>query len=70
MKAKRSLSGVYFRSQNEKTNKWENVVFEDLPEFEQNEILDKYTPDQVKSLVKILANTLNKIGEELDIIQE
>jgi len=67
MKEKRNLSGIYFRSKNEE-GKWDNIVFEDLSKEEQDKILDNYTKEQVSSLAKILANTLNTIGEQFDLI--
>jgi len=67
MKEKRGLSGIYFRS---KVNgKFENIVFEDLPDSEQDVILDKNS-DWVKSLAKQLANTINEIGDKFDIVRE
>ena len=68
MKTIRSLSGVYFRSYRD--NKWDNIVFEDLPEFEQNEILSFYTKPQLQKIVKILADTINDISETFDIISK
>jgi len=65
----RNLSGVYFRHQVE-TGKWSNIVFEDLPEFKQDKILAEYTKEQVISLCKTLANTLNDIGDAADIVAE
>jgi hypothetical protein len=61
----RNLSGIYFRS---KVNgKWDNVCFEDLPLEEQDKIIDSYTNDQKKQLIKLLADTIKKIGDDLDI---
>jgi hypothetical protein len=69
MKAKRNLSGIYFRSQTE-SGKWENRVFEDLNEEYQDEILKDRDTKYLKSMVKILANTINSIGDQLDLIAE
>ena len=67
MKEKRNLSGIYFRSKNEETGKYDNVVFEDLSEEEQNRVMDGRGEEWLKSLAKQLGNTLNDIGEQLDI---
>ena len=40
MKTRRNLSGIYFRSKNEETGKYENVVFEDLSDEEQDEMMN------------------------------
>lgn len=32
MKTKRNLSGIYFRTKNEETVKFDNIVFEDVSE--------------------------------------
>ena len=66
MKTKRSLSGIYFRHQN-KDGKWDNVCFEDLPEWRQEEYMNDRSVEVLKSLAKQLANTLNEIGEEFNI---
>jgi hypothetical protein len=66
-KEKRSQSGVYYRSKNQETGKFDNIVFEDLPENEQDEILDRYDKKQISRLCKILANTINEIGNYTDI---
>lgn len=70
MKTKRNLSEIYFRAKNEETGKFDNVVFEDLTEEEQNNILNTKEIEFVNSLVKQLANTINNIGEQLDLIKE
>ena len=70
MKEKRNLSGCYFRVKNNETAKYENIVFEDLNENEQDEILKDRDVNYLKSLVKILSNTLNEIGDNFDLIKE
>ncbi len=67
MKVKRKLSGIYFRSKNENTGKYENVVFEDLSEAEQDRVMEGREKAWIKSLAKQLANTLNEIGENFNI---
>lgn len=68
MKIRRELSGIYFRSFNNDTKFYENVVFEDLTEEEQNEVLTGRNIEWLKSLCKQLANTINEIGNEFDLI--
>ena len=65
MKSKRNLSGIYFR--HEVDEKWENWVFEDLPEEKQDEILNEYDKEAVQRLAKLLANTITQLGEHFDI---
>jgi len=69
MKTKRNLSGIYFRSKNE-AGKWDSICFEDLNEIEQDNQMKERTTEWLTSLTKQLANTLNEIGEQLDIIKE
>lgn len=68
MKEKRNLSGIYFRSKNVLTEKYENVVFEDLSEDEQDKMMEGRSEEWLRSLVKQLANTINDIGNRFDII--
>lgn len=70
MKNIRNLSGIYFRSKNEETGKYDNVVFEDLTEQEQDRVMDGRDIEWLKSLAKILANTINTIGDQFDIISK
>lgn len=67
IKEARGISGIYFRFQNPETNKWENRVFEDLPESQQDKILLTKEPEFVKNLCKALAKTLYNIAEQFDI---
>jgi len=61
----RNLSGIYFR---EKIgNKWGNVCFEELSKETQDKILESKEPEFIKNLVKLLANTINNLGEQFDI---
>ena len=68
MKTKRGLSGIFFRHKNEATGKMENVVFEDLPEERQNEIMDGWPAESLKSMIKQLSKTINDIGDQFDIL--
>jgi len=65
---KRNLSGIYFRTNVH--GKWDNVVFEDLPESEQDIVMDGKTDKWIKSLAKMLAQTLRKMGDQFDIVSE
>ena len=70
MKTIRSLSGIYFRYQNPETKEWENIVFEDLPEEWQDKYMNEKSVEFIKGLAKQLANTINIIGEQFDIIRD
>lgn len=69
MKTRRNISGIYFRVKN-KDGKFENVVFEDLSEEQQDEIMDGRSDEWVKGLAKQLANTINEISETLNISKD
>lgn len=69
MKTKRNLSGIYFRSKN-KDGKWDNVCFEDLSDEEQDRIMINYNKDTLMRLAGQLANTINKIAEQFDIMAD
>lgn len=70
MKTQHNLSGIYFRSQNQETGKFENIVFEDLPESEQDLILATKSPEWIRELAKMLAKTLYEVAEECGIYAE
>lgn len=70
MKTLRGLSGIYFRSLNTETGKYENICFEDLSEEEQDKMMNGATDKWLKSLIKQLANTINKIGDQFDIVAQ
>jgi hypothetical protein len=67
MSAKRNISGIYFRSQNKETGKWENVCFEELSEGEQDKILDTKDIEFIKRLAKLLAKSLDNVCIQFDI---
>ena len=69
MKTKRNLSGLFFRSQ-DGNGKWGNKTFEDLSEEEQDKYMNGRSEEWLKSLAKQLAGTINKIGDELDLVGE
>ena len=70
MKVQRNLSGIYMRYQNPETKKWENWCFEDLPRQEQLSILAGKEQYWILSLTLALAEKLNDIGNQLDLIAE
>ena len=65
MKTERNLSGIYFRTK--KGDRWGSVCFEDLSPDEQNKQLENRSDEWLKAMIIQLSNTLNQIGEELDI---
>lgn len=67
MKVKRNLSGIYFRSQ-EEDGSWGNRVFEDLSEEEQDKALHSKNEEYYISMIKMLAETINNIGDQLDLM--
>lgn len=69
MKTARNLSGIYFRHKTEE-GKWDNAVFEDLEEEEQDKVMEGRGEEWLKSLAKQLANTINRISEQFDIFSE
>ncbi len=67
MKIERNLSGIYFRQKNEATGKYENIVFEDLEESDQDRVISGKSAEWLISLAKGLAKTINNIGGQLDL---
>ena len=59
------IDGVYFRIKRD--DKWENICFSDLTEAEQDEMMKNRGEDWLKSLCKILGNTIHDIAEQFDI---
>ena len=64
---RRNLSGVYIFHKFEDEENKKPTCFEDLPEEKQDEWLNTLEPEAVKNLAKHLANTLNHIGNLLDL---
>lgn len=67
MKVKRNLSGVYLRYYNEETAQMENRCFEDLSRQEQLNHLAGEEQSYILRLAMTLADTINRIGDELDL---
>lgn len=58
----RNLSGIYYRC--EINGKWENRVFEDWPEPQQDYILRNRTEEWLKELAKHLGRIIREIGNQ------
>jgi hypothetical protein len=67
MKTKRNLSGIYFRFQ-DPSGSWGNRCFEDLPIEDQNRLMKSKSKEWIESLAIKLADTLNLMGEQFDIL--
>lgn len=67
MKTQRNLSGIYVRFKNPETDKWENRCFEDLSRQEQLNHLAGEEQSYILRLAMTLADTINRIGDELDL---
>ena len=70
MKVQRNLSGIYMKYENPETKKTENWCFEDLPRQEQLNILAGKDSQWIFTLALELADKLNDIGDQLDLIAE
>ena len=57
------MTGLYFRYKNPNTNKWENWLFEDLPEDVQRKYLEGRSIEWLENMIIILAKELNEITE-------
>ena len=62
---KRNLDGVYFRIKRQ--DDVYNLCFTDLTEQEQDDIMEGRSEEWLKSLCKILSNTIRTIGEYCDL---
>lgn len=56
---------VYFRVK--RNDKWKNICFSDLTEEEQDEMMKNRGETWLKSLCKILGNTIHNVAEQFDI---
>ena len=70
MKVQRNLSGILVRYKNPETKKTENWCFEDLPRQEQLSILAGKDESFIIGMALALAEKLNDIGDQLDLIAE
>jgi len=69
MKEKRNLSGIYFRCKDE-DGSWGNRCFEDLPVEDQKKYIKDRPAEWLESMIIGLSNTLNRIGDQLDLYAE
>ena len=60
-KSERKLSGAYFKHNRQIR------VFEDFTAEEQEALLDQMSEKMAKSLCRVLADALNRVGEEFSI---
>lgn len=65
--ARRDLSGVFFRYRNPETGRFENRVFEDLPESAQDRVMADRDAVWLRSLAKRLALVLREVGDLCDV---
>jgi hypothetical protein len=61
----RNLDGVYFRAKRD--GNWQNICFTDLTSDEREEIMRDRPVEWLKQMIRILADTINRIGEVLDV---
>ncbi len=61
----RNLDGVYFRVM--RNGKWDSVCFSDLTEEQMDLVMDGQPIDWLKSLCKIMGETLKTLGDTFDI---
>lgn len=64
----RNLDGIYFRVNRD--GKWCNVCFSDLDDIEKIEVMQNKDEAWLKSLCITLANSIKRIGDELDLVAE
>ena len=64
----RNLDGVYFRVM--RSGKWDSVCFADLTEEQMDLVMDDQPIDWLKSLCKIMGETLKTLGDTFDISSE
>lgn len=61
----RNLDGVYFRIK--RNEEWRSLCFSDLTLPEMEEVLSGKSDEWLRSLCKILGQTIRLIGDDLDI---
>lgn len=67
MEKRRSLSGIYLLYKFDEEDSNHPTTFEDCPEEKQDEWLDTLDIEATRRLAKQLANSLRRVGDELDI---
>ncbi len=61
----RNLDGIYFRVK--RYNKWRNICFSDLTADEMEQILKDKDQMFLKTMCKVLGETIRNIGDYFDI---
>ena len=62
----RNLDTEYYRVVRD--GKYINLCFSDLTESEQDEIMEKYSAKQLRSLCRQICVSLRRIGDTLDLV--
>ena len=62
----RDLDGIFIRT--ECDGKWCNRCFTDLTSYEQQDFLDSLDMKGLRRMCLIMAETLRKVGDQLDIL--
>ena len=70
MTKRRNLSGIFIFDTLEGDDKREPTCFEECREETQDEWLDSLEPEALKTLAKMLGNTLKDLGDQLDVTRE
>lgn len=68
MRKERNLDGVYFRVYHD--GKWCNICFTDLTNDEREEVMKDRPVEWLKQMCRILADTIQNIGETFDLMME
>ena len=62
----RNLDGVYFRVKRD--GKWQNICFSDLTNEERDKVTANRSDEWLRSLAYRLADCLQEIGNQFDIV--
>lgn len=62
----RNLDDIYFRVERE--GRWESVCFSDLTDDQMDSVLDRRSPEWLRSMCKALGHRFREMGDELDIV--
>lgn len=65
---RRNLDGLYFRI--ERDGKWQDICFTDLTQQERDRVMANRSERWLASVVNYLADVINGIGEEFDLVRE
>lgn len=64
----RNLDGLYFRI--ERDGKWQDICFTDLTWQERDKVMANCSKEWLVSVVNYLADCIQGIGEEFDLVRE